>query len=53
MFRLTVPIRDYTTDMKLVVNSSIRLLYAMIEVSSEKGYLQTTLNLMKLVQFIV
>jgi hypothetical protein len=49
MFRLPLPIRDFATDMKLVVDQSIRMLYAMIDLASEKGFLSTVLNIIKVV----
>lgn len=30
-----MPIRDYITDTKLVLDQSVRMLYAMIELSAE------------------
>ena len=53
LFRLPVPIRDFTTDMKIVVDGSLRMLYAMIDLAAEKGLLRTTLNVVKLVQMLV
>jgi len=35
MYRLPMPIRDYITDTKLVLDQSVRMLYAMIELSAE------------------
>jgi len=51
--RLPMPIRDYITDMKLVLDSSIRIIHAMIELAKEKGFLNITINLMYVMQMIV
>ena len=48
MFSLPVPIRDFITDTKLVIDSSIRMIHAMVDLAAEKGYLQTTLNIILL-----
>lgn len=36
-----MPIRDYLTDTKIVVESSIRILSAMMDLATENGYLET------------
>lgn len=51
--RLPLPIRDYLTDMKLVLDSSIRIIHAMIDLATDKGFLNITLNLMYLMQMII
>ena len=43
MFNLPVPIRDYITDMKIIVESTVRILSALIDLASEKRYLRVTL----------
>lgn len=48
LFRLPLPIRDYLTDTKTVIDSSIRIIHALIDMAAEKQFLQTTLNLMLL-----
>lgn len=48
--RLPPPIRDYVTDCKLIVDSCIRFVHALIDVSAENNYLDTTLNLCSLMQ---
>eukprot|EP01017_Pseudomicrothorax_dubius_P044622 TRINITY_DN7563_c0_g4_i4.p1 TRINITY_DN7563_c0_g4~~TRINITY_DN7563_c0_g4_i4.p1 ORF type:complete len:310 (-),score=110.87 TRINITY_DN7563_c0_g4_i4:35-964(-) len=50
--RAPLPIRDYVTDTKLVIDACIRFLQAMIELASEKSFLQTTLNLMYFCQMV-
>ena len=49
---LPLPIRDYITDTKLVLDSAVRFLQAMIDLSAERGYLDTLLNLMQLCQML-
>lgn len=51
--RLPLPIRDYLTDSKLVLDSSIRLIHALIDLSAEQGNLNTTIKLMYIMQMIV
>ena len=51
--RLPLPIRDYLTDMKLVLDSSIRIIHALIDLATDKGFLNITLNLMYLMQMII
>lgn len=50
---LSLPIADYYTDTKSVLDQSIRVLQAMIDVSSESGYLTTTLAIMHFMQMII
>lgn len=49
---LPLPIRDYITDTKLVLDSAVRFLQAMIDISAERSYLDTLLNLMSLCQML-
>lgn len=51
--RLPLPIRDYLTDTKLVLDSSIRIIQSMIDLAVDKGYLNITLNLMYIMQMII
>ncbi|CAD8152858.1 unnamed protein product [Paramecium pentaurelia] len=53
IFRLKCPIKDFETDQKLILDSCIRIISCMIEISSNKGYLQTTLNIIYMLQTIV
>ena len=48
-----MPITDYFTDTKSVLDQSIRVLQGMIDVSAHKGYLKTTINLIQLMQMII
>ena len=50
--RLAPPIRDYVTDCKLVVDSCIRFVHALIDIATEKNLLDTTLNLCTLMQVL-
>ena len=51
--RLPLPIRDYLTDSKLVLDSSMRIIHALIDLSVELGNLSTTIKLMYIMQMIV
>lgn len=51
--RCPLPITDYITDTKMVLDQSIRVLQGMIDVSSHKGHLKTTLNLIHLMQMLI
>lgn len=51
--RCPLPITDYFTDTKSVLDQSIRVLQGMIDVASHKGFLSTTINLVHLMQMIV
>ncbi|XP_072018769.1 LOW QUALITY PROTEIN: activating signal cointegrator 1 complex subunit 3-like [Amphiura filiformis] len=48
--RETLPCSDYFTDTKSVLDQSIRILQAMIDVSADQGWLVTALRSMQLVQ---
>ena len=47
---IPLPIRDYITDMKLVLDSCVRFIQAMIDITADKGHLDTLLNLINLSQ---
>lgn len=51
--RLKMPCSDYITDLKSVLDQSIRILQAMIEISAEAGYLVLCLRLVQLMQMII
>lgn len=36
LFRLPLPIRDYLTDSKIVIDSSIRIIHCLIDMAAEK-----------------
>ncbi|CAG9467191.1 unnamed protein product [Pedinophyceae sp. YPF-701] len=53
MGRIPLPISDYVTDSKAVLDNSIRILQAMIDYSADAGWLDTALSCMALVQSVV
>lgn len=50
---LKMPCSDYITDLKSVLDQSIRILQAMIDISAEYGYLMLCLRLTQLMQMII
>lgn len=53
MARSPLPISDYVTDTRTVLDNSIRILQAMVDISADAGWLDTCLTIMNLVQCIV
>lgn len=51
--RTMLPISDYVTDQKSVLDQSIRILQAMVDVAADGGWLFTALRCMQLVQMVV
>ena len=51
--RLRLPIVDYYTDLKTVLDQAIRIMQAMIDISALNGSLPTTLNIICLQQCIL
>lgn len=51
--RCPLPITDYITDTKSVLDQSIRIIQGMIDICSHKGFLNTTLNLVHMIQMII
>jgi len=51
--RLPLPITDYITDTKSVLDNSMRVLQGMIDICANIGYLDTTLSMISLCQMIV
>ena len=51
--RIQLPMSDYYTDLKSVLDQAIRILQAMIDIAAESGWLATTLQLQNLLQMIV
>lgn len=49
---LPLPIRDYITDTKLVLDNCVRFVQSMIDMAAEKDYLDTMMRLMQLCQMI-
>ena len=43
--RSMLPIRDYLTDTKIVLESSIRIISGLLDLATEKGYLDTCVKL--------
>eukprot|EP00397_Hematodinium_sp_SG-2012_P000336 GEMP01000336.1.p1 GENE.GEMP01000336.1~~GEMP01000336.1.p1 ORF type:complete len:2004 (+),score=418.53 GEMP01000336.1:621-6632(+) len=50
MFGLQVPINDYNTDLKSVLDRSIPIIQAMVDIAGDEGQLKTTLNLVLVLQ---
>lgn len=51
--RLPLPVSDYYTDTKSVLDQAIRILQAMIDVTSDAGWLRTAMTTMNLMQMIM
>jgi activating signal cointegrator complex subunit 3 len=51
--RLPAPIRDYVIDAKLAIDSSIRIIHAMIDICADRGYFSTVQNLIYVLQMLV
>lgn len=51
--RLPLPIVDYYTDLKSVLDQVIRILQAMIDISAMNGSLSTTINIINLQQCVM
>ncbi|CDW55867.1 activating signal cointegrator 1 complex subunit [Trichuris trichiura] len=51
--RLTLPCTDYETDLKSVLDQSIRIVQAMFDITAEQGWLATALRTINLLQMIV
>uniref|UniRef100_A0A5S6QU49 Activating signal cointegrator 1 complex subunit 3 n=1 Tax=Trichuris muris TaxID=70415 RepID=A0A5S6QU49_TRIMR len=51
--RLTLPCTDYETDLKSVLDQSIRIVQAMFDITAEQGWLATALRTIHLLQMIV
>lgn len=50
MSRLPLPITDYVTDTRSVLDNSARILQAIVDLSAETGWLDSTLSAMRFVQ---
>lgn len=50
---LPLPNSDYLTDTKSVLDQSIRVLQAMIDICAEKGWLATVLQVQQVMQCII
>ncbi|XP_055550848.1 activating signal cointegrator 1 complex subunit 3 [Wyeomyia smithii] len=51
--RLPLPNSDYGTDTKSVLDQSIRIIQAMIDICAERGWLASTLRIQQLMQCII
>lgn len=51
--RCPLPITDFITDTKSVLDQSIRIIQGMIDIASHKGYLTPAMNLVHLLQMII
>jgi activating signal cointegrator complex subunit 3 len=51
--RAELPIADYLTDTKSVLDQAIRILQAMVDIAANEGWLAAALRLMQLVQMVV
>jgi activating signal cointegrator complex subunit 3 len=51
--QLELPISDYITDLKSVLDQSIRILQAMIDVCANSGWLSSTITCMHLLQMVM
>eukprot|EP00211_Chloroparvula_japonica_P000559 CAMPEP_0119126784 /NCGR_PEP_ID=MMETSP1310-20130426/5571_1 /TAXON_ID=464262 /ORGANISM="Genus nov. species nov., Strain RCC2339" /LENGTH=1688 /DNA_ID=CAMNT_0007116969 /DNA_START=54 /DNA_END=5120 /DNA_ORIENTATION=+ len=51
--RLALPISDYYTDLKSIIDNAVRIIQAMVDVASNGGRLFTALNCMHLMQMLV
>ncbi|KAK3150861.1 hypothetical protein QOZ80_3AG0238710 [Eleusine coracana subsp. coracana] len=51
--RSELPISDYVTDLKSVLDQSIRIIQAMIDICANSGWLESALTCMHLLQMII
>ncbi len=51
--RLPLPIRDYLTDTKLVIDSSVRIIHCLADLAADRGFLKTLLNLTACMQMVI
>lgn len=51
--QLELPISDYVTDLKSVLDQSIRIVQAMIDICANSGWLSSTITCMHLLQMIM
>jgi hypothetical protein len=51
--RLALPVADYVTDTRSVLDQSIRVLQAMVDVAAHGGWLPTTLHVMHTLQMVL
>jgi len=51
--QLELPISDYVTDLKSVLDQSIRIIQAMIDVCANSGWLSSSITCMHLLQMVM
>ena len=51
--RLPLPIPDFITDTKSVIDQSIRLIQAMVDIAADRGYLKSAIRSTSLLQMIM
>lgn len=51
--QLELPITDYVTDLKSVLDQSIRIIQAMIDICANSGWLSSTITSMHLLQMVM
>ncbi|KAG8388729.1 hypothetical protein BUALT_Bualt02G0155600 [Buddleja alternifolia] len=51
--RVELPITDYVTDLKSVLDQSIRIIQAMIDLCANSGWLSSTITCMRLLQMVM
>ncbi|EPS69565.1 hypothetical protein M569_05199, partial [Genlisea aurea] len=51
--RVELPITDYVTDLKSVLDQSVRIIQAMIDLCANSGWLSSTLTCMRLLQMVM
>ncbi|XAR63795.1 DNA helicase [Bertholletia excelsa] len=51
--QLELPITDYVTDLKSVLDQSIRIIQAMIDICANSGWLSSAITCMRLLQMVV
>lgn len=51
--QLELPISDYVTDLKSVLDQSIRIIQAMIDICANSGWLSSTITCMHLLQMVM
>eukprot|EP00041_Stephanoeca_diplocostata_P037705 m.1438324 g.1438324 ORF g.1438324 m.1438324 type:complete len:285 (+) comp25090_c1_seq3:6103-6957(+) len=51
--RLQLPIADYLTDTKSVLDQCVRVLQAMVDLAADEGWLTTALGVMHVVQMLI
>lgn len=51
--QLELPISDYITDLKSVLDQSIRVIQAMIDICANSGWLSSSITCMRLLQMVM